>query len=343
MSHIEKRKIQKNANWFDFEWFIDGNSFSEILKEKKSVDLPKGIAPFNDLCPAWTKKLNYYGDVRFVWNLLYSEERTPVPVYLCPDDLDFSCIVIVVEVEKTKDFVYWNKAGYVNIKDYSFDEEKHCGILCIENYSDSDWEKYGDNIALETADSEEWKNWIGKNWDEELYRRRINYTLKKYKNDDNILWFADLDFSFDRNEYEAMLNDYWNEETLSVLDKPNRNKIDFNGCVNLIKSLCRNGQRKLDEHIEYYGKVLLHVYAADEIGEPLFELLENAKEDIRINILSKAVEVMWRYGDDETRNVVEVTLLERLSDNENVWNRFGNYISEDFKNYIRRIEKKLKG
>ena len=108
----------------------------------------------------------------------------------------------------------------------------------------------------------------------------------------------------------------------------------------MIKSLCRNGQRKLDEHIEYYGKVLLHVYAADEIGKPLFELLENAKEDIRINILSKAVEVMWRYGDDETRNVAEVTLLERLSDNENVWNRFGNYISEDFKNYIRNELKK---
>ena len=44
-----------------------------------------------------------------------------LPIYMCPDDLDFSCIVLVVEVEKTKDYVYWNRVGYVNQKDYDFD------------------------------------------------------------------------------------------------------------------------------------------------------------------------------------------------------------------------------
>ena len=43
---------------------------------------------------------------------------------------------------------------------------------------------------------------------------------------------------------------------------------------------------------------------------------------------------MWKYGDDSVRNVVDVTLLERLSDSEQGWQHFGKYISEDFKNYI---------
>ena len=43
---------------------------------------------------------------------------------------------------------------------------------------------------------------------------------------------------------------------------------------------------------------------------------------------------MWKYGDDSVRNVVDVTLLERLSDSKQGWQRFGKYISEDFKNYI---------
>ena len=43
---------------------------------------------------------------------------------------------------------------------------------------------------------------------------------------------------------------------------------------------------------------------------------------------------MWRYGDEAVKNVVDVTLLERLSDDEAVWLSFGKYISDDFKEYI---------
>lgn len=43
---------------------------------------------------------------------------------------------------------------------------------------------------------------------------------------------------------------------------------------------------------------------------------------------------MWRYGEEAVKNVVDVTLLERLSDDEAVWCSFGQYISDDFKKYI---------
>ena len=43
---------------------------------------------------------------------------------------------------------------------------------------------------------------------------------------------------------------------------------------------------------------------------------------------------MRKYGDDNVRNVVDVTLLDRLSDSKQGWEHFEKYISEDFKNYI---------
>lgn len=105
-------------------------------------------------------------------------------------------------------------------------------------------------------------------------------------------------------------------------------------CVRIIKKINRNGVQKLEEHKKDFGEVLLHVYAADEIGNPLFELLHNQEENNKVIILCKTIELMWKYGDDSVRNIVDVTLLERLSDDEKVWNHFGRYISEGFIKYI---------
>ncbi|MCR5101214.1 MAG: hypothetical protein K6B41_07645, partial [Butyrivibrio sp.] len=88
------------------------------LNERKKVELPKIVTPFNDLCPAWTKELDYPGDVRFIW-YLQNLDKAIIPVYICPDDLDFSCIVIVIEIEKNNNFIYCNRAGYVKNDNYN--------------------------------------------------------------------------------------------------------------------------------------------------------------------------------------------------------------------------------
>lgn len=43
---------------------------------------------------------------------------------------------------------------------------------------------------------------------------------------------------------------------------------------------------------------------------------------------------MWSEGDDYVKNVVDVTILKRLSDDEVVWENFSTYISDEFKKYI---------
>ena len=335
MNHIELKRIQKNKNWVDFEWFIDGKKLCEHLDDRKSVELPKNVTPFDALCPAWTKALNYPGDVRFVWHL-QNLDKSIMPVYLCPDDLDFSCIIIVVEIEKNKDFVCWKRAGYVKNGNYKLQDEIRSGKANLDFYSEKDWEKYGDNIALAEINSDEWKEWISANWDEEIFRRRINYTYSNFFKDENILWFADLGFSFDRNEYDKMIDEYWNSESLICLEKYSTTKMNLKDCVELIKSIHRNGYEVLEEHLADFGEVLLHVYASEEIGNPLFELLKNQGNEELIKIYSKVVELMWKYGDEAVVNVVDVTILEKLSDDITVWNRFGKYITNDFKEYINK-------
>lgn len=333
MNRIAIQKICKADNWIDFEWFIDGVRLSEHLKQNKNKELPANTELFDDLCPAWSKGLNYFGEVRFTWELV-SYEKAILPIYLCPDDLDYSCIVIVAEVEKTKDFVYWNRFGLVNRQLYHYSEEILHGILYLESYTDKDWERYGDNIAISEVNSEEWCQWISENWDEELFRRRMNYTYSAYQQDENIIWFAEMNWCFERNAYEDMLQYYWEQETLEEVQSFHTNQMTVKDCAALIQKLTRNGSNGLREHIDDYGEVLLHLYASEQVGYPLVELLKNNNTCDYVKIYCKVIESMWRYGDDAVKNVVDVTLLERLSDEEAVWQSFGKYISDDFKEYI---------
>lgn len=84
-----------------------------------------------------------------------------------------------------------------------------------------------------------------------------------------------------------------------------------------------------------YQNILLHIFAGEHISEPLLCLLKNGSApERRIQIYCKAIEIMWRYGDEAVVDVVDVTILERLSDENSLWKIFGIYISEEFKTYI---------
>lgn len=88
------------------------------------------------------------------------------------------------------------------------------------------------------------------------------------------------------------------------------------------------------EHLQMYDELLNHIFYSEAINIPLFELL---KTNLDIDLITKyctVIEYMWRNGDESIKNVVDVTLLERLSDDSNVWQNFGQYISSDFKIYI---------
>lgn len=183
-----------------YEYFIDWYSQKNCTPQ----DIP--FAPTDMLEVTWTNDYDYEGDARFMKYIL-KQERAITPILSCPDDFDFSCIVIVADVIKTDSKVIWKRIGRVNHSGEIFEDEKRSGILCHEAYTQEDWDKYGDNIALEQVDSYAWKEWIRQNWSEELYRRRINYTYPYYQNEQHIEWFAECNFEFDRREYDSIIEE----------------------------------------------------------------------------------------------------------------------------------------
>lgn len=132
-------------------WSIDGIILTDYLNQSLTgakEPILDEIGSFEGLWSAWSKELDFKGDVRFVWELI-RRGNTILPILLCPDDLDFSCLVIVVEVNKTKDFVYWNKIGYVLHENEDFEKEKKSGILHTDSYSDEEavWQEFGKYIS----------------------------------------------------------------------------------------------------------------------------------------------------------------------------------------------------
>ena len=256
MNHIDVVEIKTQYGYCENYWTIDGEVLPKLLDQKlKDIDdeyINSYIKSFDGLCPAWNFDLDWRGDVRFVWKLI-ELDNAPLPLFLCEEDADFSCIVIVIEVEKTKDFVYWNRIGYVLHDMENFDDEKRSGILNLEKYSDEDWEKYGDNIALEQVDSAEWKQWISEHWDEELYRRRMNYTLPYYQEDGHIKWVLQTDWMFERGEYDRMVEQFRMIQCRKYLDQlieNTGNKVDIQKCANVLGEVLPKDSLRLTLDIE---------------------------------------------------------------------------------------------
>ena len=89
-----------------------------------------------------------------------------------------------------------------------------------------------------------------------------------------------------------------------------------------------------DKHMEDYGEVLQHVFYAEVINNPLINLLKDNKDTEQIKRYISFIEHMLKDGDETVRNVVDVTILERLSDDTDIWNSLSSYISKDLRDYI---------
>lgn len=93
-------------------------------------------------------------------------------------------------------------------------------------------------------------------------------------------------------------------------------------------------EKLYQEHLQDYEELLNHIFYSEAINIPLFALLQENHGIPLIKTYCAVIEKMWRDGDASVVNVVDVTILERLSDDTDVWQNFGQYISSDFKTYI---------
>lgn len=214
MERLHRIEVQERItchNYPEDYWIIDGISVVEYLEDYVRAGLCPGLSVFGSmlgLMPAWSGKLLYRWENDFVWELIDSQEELNVPILVCEDDCDLSCIVIVVKIRKTKDRSYWERLGLLNRTDWNTDTEHNAGILCLETYTEEDWQKYGDNIAAESYGSREYWKWVSENTYEEQIRRYRNYMKPYLQKDENIDWIKEVKWEFERKQYDGMVERY---------------------------------------------------------------------------------------------------------------------------------------
>lgn len=108
-------------------------------------------------------------------------------------------------------------------------------------------------------------------------------------------------------------------------------------CVSRLLELFPEQEALIKNHLSDYGEVLLHVLSGEIIQEPLIELLHTNRNKSLILKYCNFIEEMWKQGTEEVVNVVDVSILERLSDDGQIWERFGWYVSDEFREYINEV------
>lgn len=113
--------------------------------------------------------------------------------------------------------------------------------------------------------------------------------------------------------------------------------MDKGAMANKLIELFPEKEDALTQHYQDYEELLGHIFFAEEINVPLMEILRNNQDIETINKYCSFIMEMWKYGSADVVNIVDVTILERLSDEDSVWFNFGKYISDEFRLYINEV------
>lgn len=212
-NRIKVELVKTCYDYSEHYWIIDGKPIVEYLDNYIKSGLCPALSRFGSmlgLLPAWTGRLIWEWENDFIWELIDSPQELNIPILVCEDDCDLSCIVILVKIRKSENCIYWDRIGYLNRKNWDMKEEQMSGILCLPAYTEKDWELYGDNIALEEYNSTEYWEWVSKNNYEENIRRLRNYMKPYMQKEENIDWIKETKWQFDIYEYKAAVEVYRN-------------------------------------------------------------------------------------------------------------------------------------
>ncbi|RYY37310.1 MAG: hypothetical protein EOP46_03175 [Sphingobacteriaceae bacterium] len=93
---------------------IDGEFLDELLELKYPGEMYKGTIP------TLLFAMEIDAESKIVWNRILPalNSKSICPILMCPDDLDFSCTIVVAEIECLEDIVRWNKMGLDITKDW---------------------------------------------------------------------------------------------------------------------------------------------------------------------------------------------------------------------------------
>ena len=204
MNYIEVKRIKTCYDYPEHYWVVDGTPITFYLDRHR----PSGYSSLLGLMPAWNGELLSQWENDFVWEMIDSQEALNVPILVCEDDQDLSCIVIMAHIRKENTVVHWDKIGVLDHSNFDLQEYNQSGILCLEAYSNQDWELYGSNIALEQYGSPEYWEWVNNNCYEEHIRRLRNYMKPYMQEETNIEWLWFCNWTFAAGNYAAVVEYY---------------------------------------------------------------------------------------------------------------------------------------
>ncbi len=194
----------KNADlggWSFPSIHIDDVLISELLCKTTGNNLDSGL-----FCAWAIQEEAIFQEDKYISTLLDEKRSCNLPILLCPEDQDFSCIIVVAQVIYTENTVTWNKIGHVDIYDFNEKELEVSAIEDIENWTTDDWEQYYDTMGFESVIEEDYKKYMATNWKHYNLRRNWNYYHIKFNNDKYIKWSTLPSFTFDTKEYEDVVS-----------------------------------------------------------------------------------------------------------------------------------------
>ena len=97
-------------------FFIDDKPLYEYFNEWFDSKDYKGykLSYPDELEITWTDNYDFEGEARFM-RFALEQNNAITPILSCPEDFDFSCVVIVADVIKHEDKVIWKRIGIVCI------------------------------------------------------------------------------------------------------------------------------------------------------------------------------------------------------------------------------------
>lgn len=193
---------------------IDGIPLHKYFEEcmdddiHDSVVLPWGDPhELNGLALLWDYPFYWKGNERFVWFLTDSSENEVVPLLSCPDDAEeMDCLLLCAYVRKDEKYVYWDRIGRIIHEYHEREKMVSYGYTCGEILSKEKAERYGYNTSVYDVEDEDAVNWRNDHWDDELYRRNINYLLPKYRSQEVVKWLKDTNWKFPLKNYQGILD-----------------------------------------------------------------------------------------------------------------------------------------
>ena len=99
-------------------------------------------------------------------------------------------------------------------------------------------------------------------------------------------------------------------------------------------------QNLCEKHVSEFPEILPHIFAMQAVNIEINKAFQNGDTKY-FERLCRFVDHLWHLvchdDNDEILNVIDVTILESISDDKTMWQRFGSLISGEFREYINKV------